>query len=557
MNQAKDNGINKNGFEDIEQQLLEHSPETSSAPNLKDPPLEQLQRLINLFKEGKFQKVLKDATQLSQKFNTSFVLYNILGAANKELGKLDTAIQAFEKALTIKPDYVEAINNMGIAFKEQGKLEEAIKEYEKVFTIEANCFEAHNNIGNALKEQGNLEKALESYEMAIMIKPDYAEAYNNMGIILKEQGRIKEALEAYNNAIAFKPNYAEPYNKKGIILKEQGKLDEAINVYKKVLSIKPDFAEALNNMGNVLKEQGKLENAIDAYKKTLSLKPDFPETSTNLAILLFESRKFKEAAKIFSADDSAISQSYLLKCYYEQDEQTKFYNQVDYLVERGENNCVIGSFISRAKIRYGIKRKNPFCGEPLKYVFKTDLTEVCDFKNIFVKAADDILRNDKIQHKSQGHLTNGTQTSGNVFTQAGSFTDKMKNIIYGQLEKYREHFKSSDEGLIKGWPSDYTIFGWLVSMKSGGELAAHIHDEGWITGSIYINVPPKTKPDSGNLVVSVGNAKDTMGSPKDIRSLDVVTGSLCLFPSSLLHYTIPFEGDEERVVLAFDMIPKY
>jgi hypothetical protein len=38
--------------------------------------------------------------------------------------------------------------------------------------------------------------------------------------------------------------------------------------------------------------------------------------------------------------------------------------------------------------------------------------------------------------------------------------------------------------------------------------------------------------------------------------IDVVTGSLCLFPSSLHHYTVPFEEKEDRIVLAFDVIPK-
>jgi hypothetical protein len=37
--------------------------------------------------------------------------------------------------------------------------------------------------------------------------------------------------------------------------------------------------------------------------------------------------------------------------------------------------------------------------------------------------------------------------------------------------------------------------------------------------------------------------------------IDVVTGSLCLFPSSLHHYTVPFQEKEERIVLAFDVIP--
>jgi hypothetical protein len=39
-------------------------------------------------------------------------------------------------------------------------------------------------------------------------------------------------------------------------------------------------------------------------------------------------------------------------------------------------------------------------------------------------------------------------------------------------------------------------------------------------------------------------------------TIDVVTGSLCLFPSSLHHYTVPFEEKEDRIVLAFDVIPK-
>lgn len=37
--------------------------------------------------------------------------------------------------------------------------------------------------------------------------------------------------------------------------------------------------------------------------------------------------------------------------------------------------------------------------------------------------------------------------------------------------------------------------------------------------------------------------------------IDVVTGSLCFFPSQLRHYTVPFE-EENRIVLAFDVVPK-
>jgi hypothetical protein len=83
-----------------------------------------------------------------------------------------------------------------------------------------------------------------------------------------------------------------------------------------------------------------------------------------------------------------------------------------------------------------------------------------------------------------------------------------------------------------------------------------MHEEGWISGSVYLNVPHKLKPNSGNLVVCIEDEtfmEKGKKSPQNI--IDVVTGNLVLFPASLLHYTIPFDSKDERTVLAFDVIP--
>ena len=204
-----------------------------------------------------------------------------LALCYQHLKDFNSAIEAYNKALAIKPDYAEAYYNMGNALKEQGKLEEAIEAYNKALAIKPDYADAYNNMGNALKEQGKLEEAIEAYNKALAIKPDYAEAYNNMGIALQEQGKLEEAIEAYNKALAIKPDYAEAYNNMGNALKEQGKLEEAIEAYNKALAIKPDYAEAYNNMGNALKEQGKLEEAIEAYNKALAIKPDYADAIEN------------------------------------------------------------------------------------------------------------------------------------------------------------------------------------------------------------------------------------------------------------------------------------
>ena len=175
----------------------------------------------------------------------------------------------------------------------------------------------------------------------------------------------------------------------------------------------------------------------------------------------------------------------------------------------------------------------------------------------FVENVISILGEDRISKKNQSLLINGCQTSGNIFDIGNDFTDGIQKTILLEIEKYRDNFDNSDEGLIKEWPVEYSLYGWLISMQSGGELKPHIHEEGWLSGCVYINVPSKLKADYGNLVVSLGEENDVNGKHiNEKKIINVATGSAVLFPASLMHRTIPFESEEERIVLAFDVRAK-
>ena len=65
---------------------------------------------------------------------------------------------------------------MGNALQDQDKLEEAIEAYNKALSFKPDYAEAYKNMGNALQGQGKLEEAIEAYNKALTIKPDYAEA---------------------------------------------------------------------------------------------------------------------------------------------------------------------------------------------------------------------------------------------------------------------------------------------------------------------------------------------------------------------------------------------
>jgi len=371
------------------------------------------------------------------------------------------------------------------------------------------------------------------------------------------EGDLPKAESIYQQILRANPNQPTALHYLGVIAHQVGKNDISIGLIKNAISIKPDYAEAYSNLGNALQQLGQFDEAVAALNKALAIKPNYGQARFNLGVLLYENSQYKEAAEQFKLTNFEKSKSFLLKSLYELDAKSLFYDQLDDLISQGEINPVIGSLCSRSHIRYGSKRPNPFCNDPLKYILKTDLIEQCDFSNVFVETAKKILNDDTVSHKSQELLANGYQTAGNLLLLKIDLMEELKRILDSEIEKYRLFFKDSEEGFIRHWPTSYSLKSWLISMTSGGELRPHMHENGWISGSVYINVPFKSKPDSGNLVVCIDEEEYSTSANKNLKkSIDVVTGSLCLFPASLIHYTIPFESKEERIVLAFDVIPK-
>jgi len=295
LEQAKNRGAKGDGFHKIEKRLDLANKSSTQVPNVEDPPQNRLQTLINLYKQGQFEKAFKGASQLQMIYPNSAILYNIAGVTKQGLGKLDEVIRAYNKAILIKPDNAEAFNNMGNALRDQGKLEEAIKAYNEAISIKPSYAEAYNNLGNALKDQNRLNQVIAAYNKALIIKPNLSKAYNNIGNALKDQGKPAAAIASYNKAVSIRPDYAEAYNNMGNALKDQGKIDQAIAASNKGLIIKPNLAGAYNSRGAALKDRGKLGEALKAYNKAISIKIDYAEAYSNMGNLLRIQGEFSKA----------------------------------------------------------------------------------------------------------------------------------------------------------------------------------------------------------------------------------------------------------------------
>jgi tetratricopeptide (TPR) repeat protein len=200
--------------------------------------------------------------------------YNNKGVALDELNRNEEAIAAYDRAISLKPDYANAYCNKGIALNALNRKEEAIAAYDRAISLKPDYANAYCNKGIALDELNRNEEAIAAYDRAISLKPDYANAYCNKGIALNALNRKEEAIAAYDRAISLKPDYANAYCNKGIALIELNRNEEAIEAYDNAISLKPDYATAYCKKGNALNALNRKEEAIAAYDRFISLKPD-------------------------------------------------------------------------------------------------------------------------------------------------------------------------------------------------------------------------------------------------------------------------------------------
>jgi uncharacterized protein len=209
-------------------------------------PLIGIQRASGLIHEGNLEEAqgcLKqlDSYEYSPEYRDWLAgVWNALGIAYGKKGEYDQAIEAFCKALELKPDLHEAWNNLGVAYDTKG-------EY---------------------------DRAIEAYRKALELKPDLHEAWYNLGVAYGMKREHDQAIEALHKALELQPDDPQAWNDLGVAYGMKGEYDQAIKACRKALELKPDFYQAWNNLGNAYKRKGEYGQAVEAYTRAIEIAGD-------------------------------------------------------------------------------------------------------------------------------------------------------------------------------------------------------------------------------------------------------------------------------------------
>lgn len=113
----------------------------------------------------------------------------------------------------------------------------AIEHFDRAISINPDDGASFNDRALCMVELGILDKAFYFFDMGIRVEPDFATIHHNKGWLLNNLGRYREAIECFNKALALDPVRPVTYDNLADALYNLGDIKGALAAYKKVLEL--------------------------------------------------------------------------------------------------------------------------------------------------------------------------------------------------------------------------------------------------------------------------------------------------------------------------------
>jgi len=194
--------------------------------------------------ESIFEKIIADKREFAD-------VYNMLGVINHQAGEFSRAINYFQKALKINPNYTEAMLNLSVLYNDLGEYKQARalvakskKETKKTRDqldpfLKGKLANKHAEVGDLYRGVGVYDRAVEEFQKALELAPNFYDIRNRLGICLRELGKKKESLKEFQKIAKEKPSYMEAQVQLGVTHYSLGQKKEARQVWNKLAGINP------------------------------------------------------------------------------------------------------------------------------------------------------------------------------------------------------------------------------------------------------------------------------------------------------------------------------
>lgn len=125
------------------------------------------------------------------------------------------AIQAFTKAIELRPDFIRAYFARGAAYLHQNRAAEAFADYNELLRRNPRNANALSQRGICHARLHDEEAAMADFNRALELRPDIPGALNGRGLIFFHRRQYQKALHEFTDAIRVAPDFGQAYLNRG------------------------------------------------------------------------------------------------------------------------------------------------------------------------------------------------------------------------------------------------------------------------------------------------------------------------------------------------------
>lgn len=203
-----------------------------------------------------------------------------MGGLYNETGKYDLAVQEFQRAVQIDAGNEDGLRGEADAYVKLGNPASAEAAYQKAISLRPNYWGVYSWLGKFYYDQARYPEAITQFEKVVALAPSNYRGYSNLGAMYVAQGEYLEALAPLNKSIEIRPNL-EAFNNLGNAYFELRRFSDAVNAFQRGLNLDDSDWLLWGNLGDSLfwsgaqrsKAIAAYENAIVRAKKKLEVNP--------------------------------------------------------------------------------------------------------------------------------------------------------------------------------------------------------------------------------------------------------------------------------------------
>ncbi|MGI8919128.1 MAG: tetratricopeptide repeat protein [Pyrinomonadaceae bacterium] len=131
------------------------------------------------------------------------------GREQFNLGNVDGAIVAYQRALDLEPDFADVHLSLGHAYLRLKKSPEAIKAFKEATRINPEMEEAYYGLGLEYFRAGKMKEAAQAFKKAVNVRPSMAKAHYGLALAYQEMGKQDQLTEEYRVLQTLDPQLAK------------------------------------------------------------------------------------------------------------------------------------------------------------------------------------------------------------------------------------------------------------------------------------------------------------------------------------------------------------